>query len=359
MPSNQTPQAFGRVRLVFLETNESFLAATVWVSVDGQRAELPIGKVDGVNAGAVFISRWEMTGVFLTIEKVDNLTSIGSMSGLLTTIPEFVPFQWYSEKPSQIYVDASLKDEFCTDLEDALQDRIASKFRLHKPVDDRISIDGPRSLDYYPGTAWCLDTGGKNSKEIAINSADSLAHLFRYTKLYELRDQTSMDKREFTARLSLAYSCDDPIIDGQKFKYTFKNDSDIELYFAVLNLSPGFSIEQIFPSKDESEEVAPHTPRSFEIGVPIPDELHRGKASCELPYREIIRTVVTRDKSLSLKSIELPEIWDATALQCEPQPGPARGDGQKRTRVVSDFAFWIEDIVMYTSPEPEESQAAG
>lgn len=70
-----------------------FVKASVQAIVQGNNATLPIGKAHGVKRGAVFINRFTVPNVLLTIEKVEDFESEGVLDGELgDAIPEFVPY---------------------------------------------------------------------------------------------------------------------------------------------------------------------------------------------------------------------------------------------------------------------------
>ncbi|KAK8139370.1 hypothetical protein PG984_002750 [Apiospora sp. TS-2023a] len=367
MPSEQTPVVFGRDKLVFLETKETFLAAIVQATVNSQQAKIPIGKVHGVKVGAVFISRWGIPDVLLKIEQVDDLHSVGSLNCELNTIPEFLPFQWYPEASTEVLVDADLGVEFRTALQHGLQEGIASmvlvreethplseaeviRFQLRTTDNDGINIIGPESLGC-EGPAWWLRTLGESIQEKATKSADALAHLFRFTQVHSLRNEISTDTPNFRVTLDSTSSPDAPLAEHRKVKYEFENNDSCDLYFTVLDLGPGFHVGQMFPKQDGPQQVHPNAKRSFSFNLTLPSELQHARQSYESPHRDIIRTVVTRDCQTSLKSVELPDIWNATAMHCG-RRSLGRGGDNEHFHLGSDFAWWIEDKEVYTKRQP-------
>lgn len=364
--STQTPQAFGQDKLVFLETREMFVKASVQAIVQGNNATLPIGKAHGVKRGAVFINRFTVPNVLLTIEKVEDFESEGVLDGELgDAIPEFVPYQWYSENDMKFFVDTTLGGDFRTALKRALQDRIASnievkdgigsvqnttlgaiQFQLQRTIDG-IEILAP-TLGH--GPLYCL--GGEDN---GVRSADALAHLFRFQQVHSLVDETSTP--QFTASLDATSSRQAPFTKGHRVKYAFSNKDQCWLYFTVLNLSPGFNIQQMFPANDEPMKMPPGTTRYFSVTLKLPEELLKVSANQERPYRDIIRTVVTRGKPLPFKNMELPDIWNADLMGIglrKESPRDARHAGADSA---SDFAWWIMDIEVFTKQEIHSSIA--
>lgn len=358
----QTPQAFGQDKLVFLETSEIFLKPSVQATIQGNNATLPIGKAHGVKRGAVFINRLTVPNVLLTIEKVDDFESEGVLDDELgDAIPEFVPYQWYSENDMEVFVDATLSGDFRTALQSALQERIASRvdvkenvgsvenrtfggiqFQLQRTTDG-IDISGPI---FDQGPSYCL-----RGEDDGIRSADALAHLFRFQQVHSLVNETSTDTPLFTASLDATSSRQAPFTKGRRVKYAFTNKDQCSLYFTVLNLSPGFNIQQMFPANDEPMKMPPGTTRSLSVTLELPEEFLKVSANQERPYRDIIRTIVTRGKPLPFRNMELPDIWNADLMGYGLRKESARDARNARDAGVdsaSDFAWWIVDIEIFT-----------
>ena len=355
---SQTPRIFGKDKLVFLETTEMFVQAPVRAEMKGRRALLPIGKIHGVIKGAVFVSRLSEPEVVLKVDDVSDLTSKGEIErDMDEQVMEFVPFQWYSEKSLMVDVDPNTEGSFRTALQAKLQERIASEvniernettasdedttaanFRLRRSNNNELCISGPAMLGQ-EGPIRGPNLQGASTEERVVRTADALAHLFRFCQVYELRKDASVEPEKFNVALSKQTSPENPLSEGEELQYTFYNEDREDLYLTVINLGPGFQIEQLFPPENMPERIPPGRGKTITIAFSIPPQLES-----ERPYRDVIRTVVTRGETQGFKSLELPDIWDTATMEC----GVPRGPGRTATFRGSSFAWWIVDHEVYT-----------
>jgi hypothetical protein len=113
MYDSQISQTFGQDRLVLLETTDALRPAPVHGMIekeDERRVTLPIGRVHGVGKGGVFTSRSANLPILPVVEAVDVFNSCGVLYDELNGAqPEFVPFQWCSERSLDVFVDAALE----------------------------------------------------------------------------------------------------------------------------------------------------------------------------------------------------------------------------------------------------------
>jgi hypothetical protein len=128
----------------------------------------------------------------------------------------------------------------------------------------------------------------------------------------------------------------------QEIRLTIKNTKNEELYFAVLILSSGFHVKQLFPANDALESLPAGDTKSFPFFLSVADKLLRSVEDQNHTYREIVRTVVIRGKSVSLKSMELSSIWAIGEGPDQQQNGPDRG-GDGGGRLLEDVSWWIHD----------------
>lgn len=125
----------------------------------------------------------------------------------------------------------------------------------------------------------------------------------------------------------------------------FHNNGNEELYFAVLILSSGFHVKQLFPTNDALQTIPPFQRKSLIFNLTVPDELRRNESQDRRhEYRDIIRTVVTRGKNLSLKSMELPDIWNADQLDND-ERSCSLGRGAE---LLDGFSWWVQDELRFT-----------
>jgi hypothetical protein len=357
LPS-QTPHVFGKDKMVFLETKETSVLAPVRADIRGGRASLPIGRIHGVVRGAVFVSRLSESDVFLKLDDVSDFTSEGGIQqDMDEEMMEFVPFQWYSEKVLVVGMDSNLETSFGKILQDKLQERIASRisiedneatvfgdnaktinFRLWRKNDNELCISGPAMLGD-EGSVHGPDLGGASMERNIVMAADALAHLFRFCQISELSKETSLEAKKFTAFLSKQSSPENPLSEGQKLEYTFKNEDRQDLYLTVLNLGPGFQVAQLFPPENMPERIPPGRTKTLGIAFSIPPQLEDSR-----PYRDVIRTIVTRGETQGFKSLELPDIWDAATMDS------CKREQFGRSASIRDppSTWWVVDHEVYT-----------
>ncbi|KAK2009603.1 hypothetical protein LZ32DRAFT_693838 [Colletotrichum eremochloae] len=360
----QVPKIFGRDRLVFLETKETFLAAPIQVTIcSGTESALPVGKIHGVTEGMVFVSRKASSPVIIKVRTVRDYDSDGTLeSGATSGRWELLPFKWHFEKPIEFLVEASLGADFLRGLRVGLEDRITStivvreragivetadtdtvRFFITKSADQRIDIIGPDLLGY-AGPVHGLSIADANSSAAPTESAVTLSHLSRYAQLYGLGKKASSNIPEFSVAIDKPSSPTNPLFVGQEVTYTFTNRDSADLYFTGLNLGPGLHVLQRYPVLDTAQRVLPGREVSFKMKLSLPAKLRHPDVDCDkYAYRDIFRTVVTRGRSVSLKSMELPDIWDAAFLRCG-----QRDRRERDAEVCAEFDWWIEDVEMYT-----------
>ncbi|RYP58986.1 hypothetical protein DL771_011040 [Monosporascus sp. 5C6A] len=366
--SPQNPRVYGRDRLAFFGNKELFSATPVLAEIKGDVASLPIGRVHGVKTGAEFATRPPTSEVTLSISEVGDFESkahiVRDSSQTLPQHIEVVPFRWSSEETLKVLVESSLPRRFQKELSNGLQKRIvgdievievnevgkahgpeAAGFGLKTTVDGGIDISGPASLIGYEGPVRGLEIKAQNEDKQATESAVALTHLFRFEQILNLRNQAPQDTAPFEVTLDPESGPDgSPLSESSTIKFTFKNNDEAELHFTVINLGPGFHVKQLFPSEDSPKTVPRGETRSFSFRLKIPNELKRDRADYQRhPHRDIIRTVVTRNKKLSFKSLELPDIWNADQVES----GRRSGSGRDVELLFDlDFSWWIQDNVI-------------
>ncbi|KAK8016100.1 hypothetical protein PG993_014289 [Apiospora rasikravindrae] len=359
---SQKPQVFGRDRLAFLEDYEPFVAAPIAGTWQEGHLSLPIGTVHGTYEGAEFITISSRSNAVVSIFEVNDrkskaLIQRGSMQGLSQSI-KLIPYRWRAKEALEVVVDPNLGQVFRAMLKSDLEKRIAGDiqcpvtlnltnkgnpkaiwFRLGKKEDGGIDIFGPESLsgDQGPVRGWMPE--GKTDEDRARESATALAHLFRFGQILYLQNE-SENTAPFQATVKQAGTTA-----AQTFGYEFQNLDGGELHFAVLILSSGYHVKQLFPVTDTLQTVPSGGRRSFQFRLTVPDELRRAeRRGQQYEYRDIIRTVVTRGKGLSLRSVELPDIWNANRWDEKRSSGLGRD-----AELQEDVSWWVQDDQKVTS----------
>ncbi|KAH6984212.1 caspase domain-containing protein [Ilyonectria sp. MPI-CAGE-AT-0026] len=324
----QTPRVYGRDRLVFFGDEEPFLATPIIVRLEEERIYLPIGKVHSIRERSEFTTYPPTSHTTFSVDRVDKFECSAPVPSDLhaQTLQQhhyqIVPRRWsLGDDILQVLVHPSLGSEFQQALHAALQDRIvgdievtessddygpdAAAFRVTERGNGGINITGPPSLTGYEGPVRGLDLTGVNIAQLATKSAVALAHLTRFRQILSLSGNASQQLAPFELTLKPKLFGGN-LSGGQGIEFVFRNTTKSQLHFTVLVLSPGFYVKQLYPSEDFPKSVDLGHEVSFAFNLTIPDSLN-GYGE----QRDIIRTVVTRGRRLSWKSLELPDIWNA------------------------------------------------
>lgn len=353
----QTPQVYGQDRLAFFGYKEPVSAAPVVVVIKGEDAILPVGSFHGVKKGAQFATYSPAPDITLSIDWIDDFKCATKVtpeiSHALQRHNELLPSRWSLEGETlKIFVQLSLGNRFQELLYASLQDRISgcievtngssgdAHFKLNKrEADGSIDISGPVSLIGYEGFVRCLDIRGKSDDVRATESAFALSHLFRFGQILDLRSKASQDI-PFEVNLNSDKNASNgrTFINNERVKFTFENQGKADLHFVVLALSPGFHVKQVYPPWDSPMTVRGSKTHSFGFKMRLPDEVRKGHAADK--HRDIIRTVVSRKQQFSVKSLELPDIWDSKQIE-RPRDARLMPD-------TSNVDWWIKDIETHT-----------
>jgi hypothetical protein len=401
----QTPQIFGQDRLAFLEDFEPISATPIFGTQKDDIVSLPVGRVHGVNIGSEFITVSPSPRLIVSVCEIRDLESKAEVVGLARDPPQsgwFIPYRWSSEDALDIIIDSDLGDSFQRKLLRHVKARIAGDinikhteqfkitktkrskktwlkfsflknitrssknritsdarytgevtstknddsqatwFRLGVKEGGGIDIFGPKHILGGQGPVRGWKNRGTTDDEKAAESAVALAHLFRFGQVLHLQSK-SEDSQPFTIDAkSKANENAKTVID-----FVFKNTGNDELSFAIFILSPGFHVKQLFPTTDTLQAVVAGGKKSVSFSLTVPDELKNPEANDEKrQYRDIVRTVVTtKGRNFSLKSMELPNIWNADQWDSQKTNGLGR-DGNLEEE---QFSWWIHDIPMLIS----------
>jgi len=392
---SQKPQVFGRGRLAFFEDYEPISATPIFGTLKDGIASLPVGKVHGINKGLEFITVSTGPNTIFSVSELYDLESKAKIvKGSVQDLPQsirVIPYRWSSEKTLNVIIDPKLGRSFQEKVIGHLRNRIAGNiqyadgtestinqdsdatwlwlgfsflkhvfsrlgnwitgnfryangveltenedsFRLGVKEDGGIEIFGPKQVLGYQGPVRGWKTSEGTDNERAKESAIALAHLFRFGQIVHLRNESG-DAALFQVTVN-------PRPDesaGNVFDVVFQNNDHKELYFAVVILSPGFHVKQLFPTTDTLQAVLPGGRSRVPFFLTVPAELKHDEASDQQHgYRDIVRTVVTRGRNLSLKNMELPDIWNADQWDNKRTGGLGR-DGN----LLDHFSWWIRDV---------------
>lgn len=355
--TKQTPQVFGRDRLAFFGNHEPFSATPVLIQLQGMDdITLPIGKVQGVKIGAQFATYPPTMEVVFSVVKVDEDESRANVLRGSPKIPQslsVVPRKWSTEERLNVFVEPSFGQSFQEQLYYGLHERIVgdinvvessdslNEFQLKAGKNGHFDIWGPAPLLGYEGPVR-----GLRPRNDAKEASVALAHIFRFGQILSLRNEASEDPAPFQVTLQAvglgAGDQQGPFLDNQKFTYKFENKVGEDLHIAIITLGPGFYVRQEIPQTDYLKTVPSGNAYSMSFRLTAPDELKRHNAKGKT-HRDIVRTFVTRGKQVSLKSLELAEIWKTDHIPSR----EVNNYGRDFVREIG-FCWWTQDIELFT-----------
>ncbi|KAL8299202.1 hypothetical protein RB594_003653 [Gaeumannomyces avenae] len=306
-----------------------------------------MGKAHGVRERSEFTTFPPTSHATFSVDAIDDFECSAPVPSAVLreqTVQQhhyqIVPCRWsLGNEVLQVLAHLSLGSEFQQALHAALQDTIvgdveitesndsygadSAVFRVAKRGDGGIDLAGSPSLTGYEGPLRGLDLTG-NVAQLALKSAVALAHLVRFGQILSLRGNASPQLAPFELILKPKENRG-ARSKGQGIHFVLKNTTQSQLHFTVLVLSSGFGVKQLYPSQDFPQSVDPGREDSFSFSITIPDILDSYGEQ-----RDIIRTIVTKGRQLSWKSLELPEIWNADQLAYK-RSGSGRDAPQRST----------------------------
>lgn len=389
----QTPQAYGRDRLAFLQNYEPFIAAPIVSAIENDEIIVPMGRFHAVYPES------EFTLGFPWHDTVFRVTDIMEWEcrakPLLPDLfppeidpnPQVVPSRWgLGEESFRVFVDKRLGGSFREALDKDLQKLLAGSVELVE-VDgahvlsrdgygllfrrgrNMVDIFAPSAVTGYKvkgGSPRRINnllslimkkkkgkesnikplrgftTEGDNILQVAPRCAIVLAHLSRFKQvLLDMPKMASNHYEPFEWKLDPEGKPED-----RKWSIHFQNTSDKELCVTVLSLTPGFAVNQFWPSDAPYRlvlEGGKVTTPPFTMD--IPKELLGGGGAQASSHRDILRIMVTDGKGRSWRCLELPEIWQVDAMV----QNDRKSSGRNPRLVPSDAQCWIKDIEIYTS----------
>ncbi|KAK2037008.1 hypothetical protein LZ31DRAFT_482281 [Colletotrichum somersetense] len=366
--TGQSPVVYGRDRLLFFDKVEPFSATPLVAKIGNGTVSLPVGKSHGICLGSEFCAFLPSAGTGFSIMQVNDFDCTARISGeteraLRNHQNLVVPSRWsFCEKTLTVLVDPGFENEFKTSLSKSLQNRIASLVEITEmdetsESDDtplrvvqtggHIEIFGPELWIGYREPVHGLAITGQDLYERASKTAVVLSHLARFEQVLNLKSLASDEPPPFEVGLTSNGSVyPGPFPNNQTHAFTFQNTCQNDLYLTVAFLGPGFNIKQLYPSSDSGECVLGGTSKSFSFHISIPHELRSARSvDPTRRHRDIVRTIVTRGKNVSWRSLELPHIWNVDQVEI----GRVSRSIGRDARIVSEtFSWWVRDQEIFT-----------
>ncbi|KAL7799322.1 caspase domain-containing protein [Trichoderma afarasin] len=332
---DQTPAVYGRDRLLFFGNYEPFSAAPIMTQVQDNKVIIPAGKAHGVNVGTEFTVFSEIfVGVSFSVDAVEEFQCSAIITDELSLLLKqyhqtVILSRWNLEEKEilRLYVDPAFGSSFRSELQRRLEKRIVSPIellettkdhmdvlKLDKLVEDAAIIRAPMWLTGSDDTVRPLKLNSSNPNELAAEAALALVHLVRFRQIL-LLGQQRWPKPPFNVTImAVNGSMTNPHPLNQKFRFAFENKSDEDLHISVVVFSPEFSVEQLYPTRDHSQTIGRRQKKIFNFSMALPNGPEWvQKSLCRKIRRDIVRTLVTRDRNVSWKALEIPNIWDANA----------------------------------------------
>lgn len=369
----QTPKGYGRDRLLFFDQIEPFTTTPLVVriieqglSVGSRIVIVPAGLAHGVLPKSEFGPFPPVPESTFSVDEVDDFESKARIpphivQALQDSQLEVFPSRWsLGDRTFQVLVDTAFESDFRPSLCEAIQKRVCSSLEVLElasndldtalkvvKAGDDAKIFGPKDLIGHDGPVQGLKlTRGTDTGQFVSDVATVLTHIARFKHILGLQTEASKDQPPFKVQLEPKGLMLDTkhVTHGQEFRFRFESQDDEELYFTVINLGPGFHIQQLFPKQDSPQKVGPGLRRSFSFHVEISEQLNIGEQSVDgIAHRDIIRTVVTRGQGCSWKNLEMPYIWHADPIEFRRETSLARS-----TSLVADSEWWIQDLEIWT-----------
>ncbi|KAJ4125313.1 hypothetical protein NW768_008930 [Fusarium equiseti] len=388
----QTPMVYGHDRLQFLGTTEPCCAIPLYVRVEEGRIRIPEGKIHGVTLGTEY-TRLSSDAHKLVVEDVQDTASFVKTPNETQSVwksgDEIYRSRLSTQQPFRVRVDSTLPSAFNEALLRKLKQHIhgpvevvtaspnggssavavelkynngkielykqqsgaghhtiTAKRTYHSWPSPKLTEGDSGAMERVPGLELLYPNGHESEKPIAPSAA-AIIHLLRYQQVLELRDLTPITEAPFTIKLidedrSSELSKGQKVFSSIKVRLVFRNFGRETLYFTVLTFGPGHHIKQLYPGSESSRRVTPGSiNRECCFWLQLPENLRPGL------YKDILRTFVTKTNDVSLKGMELPDIWS------EEQTFHSTSSPLRDVRLVEEFDWWIDDFEMWTQDGPD------
>ncbi|PTB38463.1 hypothetical protein M441DRAFT_49905 [Trichoderma asperellum CBS 433.97] len=207
---------------------EKMSNAPLVIQLQGNKVVIPAGKAHRVNVGS------------------EIMLLLGTQSTLFSV-----------DEVNKIWCSAIVPKRLSLLLKQYRHTITLSRWHLgeKKLQEDVAKIRGPAWLIASNDPVRPVNLGKDNFSELAAEAALTFAHLARFSQILLLRAQSSPKPALFSVSIKPVNSgtAADVYPIHQKFRYTFENESDEELHITVVIFSPEFSIEQLYPPRDNSQ----------------------------------------------------------------------------------------------------------
>lgn len=391
----QNPGAHGDTRLCFFKNTEPRRTPSVTAEFcnGGTIVRLPIGRVHGVEPGAEFKT---LDGrVKFVIDWVDDLTCRSmvfaprAVSTQQNPVFEVLPSRWKFGRTLDVSIDRDLAAMFqplCADVHNYLErEYVCDEVRVQIVAGARppastyslrlerhaggsgIRIHGPRevlgddnrllrglNLPVFSNPPrlgrWCTK-----------DAASAIAHVARFEQVLNLRLRARRDHGLHFTKTPTS-TRQQPLNENSEIRLEFENRSGRSLYFALLDLTSGLRVSELYNGAEEQQPLLPgrfwsndpdgRNPWTADIDPELKGE---GNSTIHSVHRDILRLIAT-EHPMSWKCMEMGSVWEI----CHPETDFANGNSDSRAigfgRQTAEpmlqpprpFAWWIVDFERYT-----------
>ncbi|KAI8712096.1 hypothetical protein NCS52_01475000 [Fusarium sp. LHS14.1] len=363
----QTPEVHGHDRLQVFGTTEPCCPMPLYVRVEDSFVRIPEGKIHGVNRGTEYTRLSMPTGHKLVVDEVEDTYCRVEMpkeaQSVWDTGDELYRSRLSTSCLFRVLVDPGLPSAFTSSLLKTLRqhiqgsvevvtassdtDRSTAAIELHR-TNDGIELLKLHSggVETVPGLVLPC-TNDHECEQLVAPSASAIVHLFRYRQIIGLRELASKTEAPFTVKF-MDEERSRELTKGQsvpsciKVRLVFTNLSNKTLYFTVLSFGPGHHIKQLYPGSQSSRGVVSKSSnQECLFRLELPKELQNGSG------KDMLRTVVTDSSHVSLKNLEMPDIWSTE------QKFYSTGGTIRNAKLIQDFKWWIDDFEVLTEDRPD------
>ncbi|EEU41611.1 uncharacterized protein NECHADRAFT_87857 [Fusarium vanettenii 77-13-4] len=355
----QTPEVHGHDRLQVFGTTEPCCPMLLYVRVGDRLVRIPEGEIHGVNRGTEYTRLSKPTGHKLVVDEVEDTYCLVKMPkedrSVWNTGDELYRSRLSTSCLFRVLVDPGLPSAFTSSLLKTLRQHIQGSVeavtasshtdRSTSAVELKRTNDGIELLKLHPGGVETVPglvlscTNDQECEQLVAPSASAIVHLFRYQQILDLRTLASKTKPPFTVKFmdeerSRELSNGQSVPSCIKVRLVFTNRSDATLYFTVLSFGPGHQVKQLYPGSPQCScsVVSDGSNQDCLFKLELPDELQNGFG------KDMLRTVVTDSSNVSLKSLEMPDIW------IKEQKFHSTGGTVRNAELIQDLKWWIDDF---------------
>uniref|UniRef100_L2G533 TPR domain-containing protein n=2 Tax=Colletotrichum fructicola (strain Nara gc5) TaxID=1213859 RepID=L2G533_COLFN len=357
----------GQDRLLFLGDGRSYPRSHLIAWFQDGKVHLPIGKAHGVHSSSEFIP---ISAPSRFAFRMDHIEDFYSMVQLQFEVCEalarddfrVVAFRWsLGSRQLRVSYDATVNSTLQEYILHALKCRISSaiEFAATSHSDKRRSdslhinqqphsgvfVQKPTHLVGYEGLAHDSSISSNTIDHTAEKVAEHILRVSRFEQALQLRDNTSPGPRPFEVLIQPLHGLSSmgPFPHNQQFVFRLHSECEEDLFFTLMNFSPGFGIRQGFPEDGFSARLGAHETIAFPFTMNMADELKiPAMINEEQVIRDIVRIIVVQGGEVSWKSLEQPNVWSSGQ--------ESRGQTQYRDCIVADKhrKWWMVDEEIIT-----------